>query len=92
MHDWTLVSIQTEWKEGRVALSFRNSKSETVSVIADGIAELVIPRRNEWGPSVSVNSVIGPTDHQGGLQRLSIEMQSGDVIQIVAKSFCLPTG
>jgi len=90
MHDWTLVSIQFEWKEGRVALSLRNTKSETVSVIADGVADLMIPRRNEWGSSVSVNCVSGPIDHPGGLQKLDIEMQSGDVIQIVAKSFRLP--
>jgi hypothetical protein len=44
----------------------------------------------EWGPSVSVNRVLGPTDYGEGLFHIAIKMSSGDVIEVVAKRFDLP--
>jgi hypothetical protein len=89
MHDWTLLSILFEWATGRVKLSFQNSRSETVSLVADSVADLQIARLHEWGSSVSVNKMIGPT-LKGELQVLEIQMQSGDTIRLVATSFQLP--
>src|SRR5215469_6118687 len=89
MHDWTLLSIHFEWKTAVVRLSFRDNRSP-VSVLAEGVVDLHVPQVREWGPSVSVNKVRGPSNETNRLSKLEIEMQSGDVITIVASSFVLP--
>lgn len=90
MHDWTLLSISLDWKTANAVLSFRRSHAELVSVQAEGVSNLQIPQLNEWGPSVSVNEVRGPSTEVGGRQILEIEMQSGDIIKITATSFIFP--
>ena len=57
---------------------------------ANGVSELHAPRLNDWGPSVSVNGVFGPSDGPSGRRELEVEMQSGDRIRIVAASFDFP--
>jgi hypothetical protein len=91
MHDWTLLSIFFDWGTGNAALAFRRSGSELVSVQAEGVSNLQVPRMNEWGKSVSVNEVRGPSKDVGGRQTLEIEMQSGDLIKITALSFIFPS-
>jgi hypothetical protein len=91
MHDWTLLSILFEWGAGRVTLSFRNSGLEPASLVAASVTELHVPQLNEWGSSVNVYKVIGPSPTEKGLQGLEIQMQSGDLIRIVAASFQLPS-
>jgi hypothetical protein len=90
MHDWTLLSISLDWENGATVLSFRRNGPQLVSVRAEGVSNLVIPRLNEWGPSVSVNELRGPEKDLAGQQTLEIEMQSGDVIKITAMSFTFP--
>jgi uncharacterized protein YaiE (UPF0345 family) len=89
MHDWTLLSIEVVWEMGRAELTFRSPDREEV-LVSEGVVEVHIPRRREWGPSASVNGVKGPLSINGGLQAIEIEMQSGDVIRIVAASFRMP--
>ena len=90
MHDWTLLSIQVDWETGRAELIFRAHLRPSIPLVVRGIVDLHMPRRRDWGPSVSVNTVTGPLMIEGGLQTLEIEMQTGDVIKIVAESFELP--
>ena|SRR6266704_3417118 len=90
MHDWTLVSILFEWKSASVMLEFRTNRSTSVKLIARDVSELYVPRLNEWGPSVGVNKVLGPSDDTSGRRALEIEMQSGDRIRILAGTFDLP--
>lgn len=92
MHDWTLVSIFFDWAASHVILSFKNSGSDLVTIRADGASNLTVPQLNEWGPSVSVNEVRGPLKENDAMQVLEIEMQSGDVIKVVATSFIFPPG
>ena len=89
MHDWTLVSAVFDWGAGDVTLSF-DSATGAQALVARLVAELSIPRRNEWGRSASVNEVKGLTSTPDNLQCLEIEMQSGDVIRIAASSFQMP--
>ena len=89
MHDWTLISVLFEWAIGRVTLSFENhAGSETL--VARSVVDLRVPQFNEWGPSVSVNKVKGPFAVDDGLHSIEIQMQSGDIIKIVASSFEMP--
>jgi hypothetical protein len=93
MHDWTLLEILFEWKAARVTLSFRRPNAGIATIVAEGVSRADIPRANEWGSSVSVNRVCGPVkaDDQGrGQHCMTIEMQSGDAIVVLASSFVLP--
>jgi hypothetical protein len=91
MHDWTLVTISMLWDPGRVTIEFLDSASVTRTLVAEGVRDLRIPRTNDWGPSVSVNTASPLESLATGAQRLKIEMQSGDVIEIVADQFAIPT-
>ena len=90
LHDWTLVSIDTNWLEGRVAISIVNPDHETVSLLAQQFSDLKITKREEWGESVSINKVQGPNILENGNNIIFIEMQSGDVLTIEAASFNFP--
>ena len=92
MHDWTLVSIIFEWKQGRVTLNFNATDSQPATIIAENVVQLEVPQRDEWGRSVSVNEMRGPSKDPAGCEKLEVEIQSGDIITIKAKSFRLPHG
>jgi hypothetical protein len=91
LHDWTLKSILYEWKLARVTIVFDNLRALDARVVANGVVDLHIPQRREWGPSASVNKLIGPSEMEAGSRRLTIEMQSGDAITITAATFDLPS-
>jgi hypothetical protein len=90
MHDWTLVRIGFDWRDARVTIELEDSTFTVRTLIAEGVRELRVPKANEWGPSVSVNEVSEVEAEHGQGRRLCIEMQSGDVIQIVAERIALP--
>lgn len=89
MHDWVLLSVLFEWSAGRVTLSFDRYESNEI-LVANSVVDLHVPQLKPWGRSVCVNEVKGPIAIDNGLHSLEIEMQSGDVIKIVAKSFEMP--
>ena len=91
MHDWTLLSLRIDWESAAVLSVIRGPKGED-EIRASGALEIHIPRALPWGPSVSINAVTGPTVVKNGLSALDIEMQSGDTIKIVARSFNMPHG
>ena len=90
MHDWTVVTISMLWDLGRVTVELRDSASSVRTLVAEGVRELRIPRTHDWGPSASVNTASPLEALPTGAQRLKIEMQSGDVIEIVADQFDIP--
>ncbi|PKM44045.1 MAG: hypothetical protein CVV05_13150 [Gammaproteobacteria bacterium HGW-Gammaproteobacteria-1] len=90
MHDWTLLALVVDWVKGMVTITFRNSQSQEVFLMAEGLSDLRVPKREEWGGSVSVNEVEGPKQLQNGNTYVSIEMQSGDKVELEAKSISLP--
>ena len=92
MHDWTLVSLMVEWLTGIVRITFKNTESDEVFLVAGGLAELKVPKREDWGESVSVNEVEGPVILENGNSYLAIEIQSGDKIELEAESISLPDG
>jgi hypothetical protein len=86
LHDWSLVSIEYEWKSARCELLFLGHKSQK-KLIARDVRDLRVPRRNDWGLSESVNTVSEPVDVGDGMKSLTIEMQSGDEIALTAVEF-----
>jgi len=85
MHDWTLIGINYTWEKKECVMKFKNCSSKIVEFTAMDVKNIHIPHVEDWGESVSVNAVIGPIESNGAL-KLKIEMQSGDVISISAKS------
>lgn len=69
-----------------------NLNGQTAVIEATGLTDIHIPMLNTWGPSISVNEVLGPLSTENGLQRMTIEMQSGDVITLLAKELKIPSG
>jgi hypothetical protein len=92
MHDWTLVTLLLEWFKGIVTITLKNSNSNEFFLVAEGLADLKVPKREDWGESVSVNEVDGPRVLENGNSYISIEIQSGDKIEIEAKSISLLEG
>jgi hypothetical protein len=82
MHDWSLKTIKCEWRDSRVTFVFDAPNLER-KIVADGVHDLHIPHANEWGPSISVNKA-HESIAENGLKKLSIEMQSGDTITVIA--------
>ncbi len=91
LHDWTLVRVDFDWQRARVTIELEDSAFTRRTLIAEGVRELRVPQMNEWGPSVSVNEVSEVETSTDGGRCLHIEMQSGDVIRIVAEQIALPT-
>lgn len=85
MHDWTLLSLLVDWREGQLVIKLLNNKSEQVLIKANGVKLINIPKSDEWGESVSVNEVIELGKNPHGFEKMKIEIQSGDVIEVVAE-------
>ena len=81
LHDATLLSIKLDWAEKVCTFDFVGAPSipHAFSLVWSDVQELVIPRKDEWGPSVSVMSAKNCGDN-----RYEIQMQSGDTIVIVS--------
>lgn len=92
MHDWTFLEIRIDWQNGSVIATFRNTTSHEVTLTAKGLVDIHVPKKEEWGRSVSVNEIRGPFKFDNKFQKLTIEMQSGDSITIIARSILLPHG
>lgn len=90
MHDWTLTTLLFEWQHARVTLTLRTPDSETAVLLATQVVNLSVPKRDPWGPSVSVHEIVGPAPRADGYETLCIRMQSGDAIEITAGGFTLP--
>ncbi len=90
LHDATLVSISLDWATGSTTIVFRPGQIPPgeVSLHAEGTRLLRLDRATPWGMSVSVNQVRGPEPASGG-ERVEIEMQSGDTIEVCGQSIKL---
>ncbi|PAU62773.1 hypothetical protein [Pseudomonas indica] len=85
MHDWTLCSIYIDWASANAKIELKDAASKVIALEIKGLSLLVIPRKNPWGESVSINEVIQINKEGEELRGLNIEMQSGDIIEIEAK-------
>lgn len=90
MHDWILLSIRFDWESARATFLLRNKQSQEARLIAEDVVDLHVPHADAWGPSVGINTVMGPASAGNAVQTLVLEMQSGDRISVVAKAFVLP--
>lgn len=89
MHDWTLVSILIEWNSAQVAIKLWTGSEEKL-LLAYDFKKIDVPRYDDWGPSISVYEIIGPSPLSNGYNTIQIQMQSGDLIRIEAREFQIP--
>lgn len=85
LHDATLIAVRVNWENALVTFELEPLPGAHVELTAREIRELNLTHREEWGPSVSVNSVEARTA-DGGETVLEIQMQSGDDIIVVCGS------
>jgi hypothetical protein len=86
LHDATLLAIRVSWADGTCVAEIAHSKMGTCTLMFSGLSHLILPRKHDWGCSVSINSFSRPGNGQ-----YEIEMQSGDVIKIEAIAAALDT-
>lgn len=90
MHDWVLLQITFDWESGGLSIQFKNEDSTVISLIAKDTKNLLVPRRENWGQSINVNEVNGPFLFDKNTKKVEIEMQSGDLIEIIASEIIMP--
>jgi hypothetical protein len=93
LHDASLLSVFLEWKIGKLTIGLRfydpvASSIKSLKIIATCWVTFNCPRKEEWGPSASINKV-DIKELSKEVKILSIEMQSGDTIFIEAKDFSI---
>ena len=84
LHDATLLSMHFDWKARRFRCEFRpvSSSFEELCLLFDGVRDVHIPSLHPWGRSNSVNSV--SQSKRDDMVEFKMEMQSGDVIRVLA--------
>lgn len=86
LHDALLRSVELDWERKSCTfqvLAFATpAGNATPHVLSfEGVTFLSIPHNEPWGPSSRMNSVSSAD------AKFSLEMQSGDVIELTATSF-----
>jgi hypothetical protein len=86
LHDAVLLSMEHHWGEKRLCCIFLpvSHEPQPLSLTFDGVIDIHIPAMEPWGPSNSVNTISCGGDRDA--LDFVIEMQSGDLIKIKAKS------
>jgi hypothetical protein len=81
LHDATFTKMELDWAKGEVEYRFETSipGHPIVQLVASGVIDVHCPRRFPWGESVSVNEI--RVEAVDGGTRLTVEMQSGDLIE-----------
>ena len=79
VHDATLESVYVSWETARCEIRLVPVGMPPHLLTFEGFTNIELPRREDWGPSSSINS-----STQSGTGQFEIEIQSGDTIRIEA--------
>lgn len=80
LHDAVLAAINISWEAARCDLRFRPVGLPSHLLVFEDFTNVELPRRESWGPSASVNTVL---QRESGV--FEIELQSGDILRIEAR-------
>ena len=86
LHDATLVAVRVNWADGTCIVEVDHGTLGICLLTFSTMSHLTLPRKQDWGRSVSINSFSMPSSGQ-----YEIEVQSGDVIIIEASEMTLTT-
>jgi hypothetical protein len=81
LHDSTLRAIEVSWANAECVVRLSTADYPDCELVFAAVSEVVITKRQPWGPSVSINTVVERAKNQ-----YEIEMQSGDVLRIAASN------
>lgn len=86
-HDATLMDVHVDWPNGEIRIAFRvcSTDSHTISLLGVSLMALECTRMFPWGRSFSVNEIRMEAIDE--LQRVTIELQSGDLITATCRDF-----
>jgi hypothetical protein len=89
LHDATLLVLRFEWATGTLRYRIRTAdlQEPMVDVIGRGVARFDTTREEPWGPSRSIYEVT--LSSEGSLMKLTIQMQSGDILVAIGRAFTL---
>ena len=91
LHGASLVYLQLDWTSGKLRMTLRSTETATrVKIEATNLTSLQCPRRFPWGESIAVKEVRRPVRTKEG-EMLEMQMQSGDLLILIADSFALET-
>lgn len=79
LHDATLIAVRFNWEDGTCVAHLAHGTLGSCVLTFSAVSHLTLPRKQSWGPSISINSLSVP-----GSGQYEIEMQSGDLIKIEA--------
>lgn len=89
LHDATLLRVDISWIDRRADLTLRLHGDRAALLTGFGITRVSTTLESPWGPSNSVNEVHWSHADQSDSTGVEVEMQSGDVIAVVAAKFIL---
>lgn len=84
LHDVQVTSINFDWPEGEVILLCEGA--EVFEIRASGVRSLTVERFLSWGPAATVYESEFDSAYVLGA-KLSLLMQTGDPIRIIAEGF-----
>ena len=85
-HDAVLKSIVFQWEIRMLELDLLPvGVGSSVIFRLEGVSKFSVPSEAPWGDSSSVNSI--KCDSYGEKLRILVEVQSGDVIEIICEKF-----
>jgi len=82
LHDATLSAIHVSYEAARCDLRLNVVGGAAFQLVFEGFSALRFPRQEPWGRSCSVN-----TGRQVSTEVYEIELQSGDALQVEARSW-----
>ena len=88
LHDATFDRLEISWASGEAMFylrAFIGGKATSLEIALEGLTSLTAPRFQPWGPSTSINKAW--EENSGEAIKLTIEMQSGDIIEARAKKY-----
>lgn len=88
-HDAVLMDLTFDWAKRCLRCSLRlvSDNAETKQIIFEGVSKVVVPSSRPWGRSSSINAL--KRIPRGDEFAFSLEMQSGDIIEIYAAAMRL---
>ncbi len=91
LHDAVLQRLSVDWSAGTLEVELLLRGGGPASIVAEGVIMFRCPKREPWGRSIHINDARGPGPiyAEAHILSLELEMQSGDLIEVEAKSITL---
>jgi hypothetical protein len=86
LHDGVLERVTVDWSRRLVRILATAVPGGLLMIVAEGLREIRIPRRDPWRPSDFINHASVEQGNDSAVI-ITIEMQSGDHITLACENF-----